>query len=96
MITAKQLQEAHSIISQGVIQVIFENEDSFKKEVLSQNGWDHSEYTIERVHCAEAYRLTLKHDDFREKDVYIPSGEVYSWFMSEQDKFFNLKENNNG
>lgn len=86
MITQQELQQAHNIISQCVIRVIFDNEDSFKREVLKDNGWYVDDYEIERVHCANAYRITLKHIDYREKDVYINAQTVYDWFLSEQDK----------
>ncbi|UUW39899.1 hypothetical protein VP14_212 [Vibrio phage VPMCC14] len=86
MITSRQLLEAHNIISQCVIRVIFDNEDSFKREVLNRNGWNSDDYEIERVHCANAYRITLKHYEGNLKDVYIDAQEVYCWFLSEQDK----------
>lgn len=70
MITDYQLQQAHNLM-RCVIQVIFQYKDSFKKEVLGKHGWNHDEYEIERCHMAEAFRITLKHDDFREKDLYI-------------------------
>ena len=65
-----------------MIGVIFDNECSFKTEVLTLNGWESTSYTIDRCHAALRYRLTLKHDDGREKDVYIDSNEVYGWIDS--------------
>lgn len=84
MITQQELQSAHNIISQCVIQTLFQHRDSFKKEVLGKQGWCHDEYSIERVHCANAYRITLKHEDFREKDLYIDSYDVYKWLIEDQ------------
>lgn len=94
MITRQELQQAHNIISQCVIRVIFDNGDSFKREVLKDNGWYIDDYEIERVHCANAYRITLKHIDYREKDIYVPSNDVYSWFMGEQEKILGEQHDN--
>lgn len=80
MITYEKLVEARNIQS-GIIQIIFNPKyiQSFKEEVLHDVGWEHDEYDIERCHGAMVYRLTLKHDDGREKDLYIASDTVHSW-----------------
>lgn len=62
--------------------MVFDNGDKFKEDVLGGKrsvGWDSNEYTIERCHTANVYRLTLKHDDGRMKDLYVDSRDVYSW-----------------
>jgi hypothetical protein len=76
--TLQQVIEAHRLVS-ATVTTIFQNEEDFKWFALAGNGWDSEEYTIERCHAALRYRLTLKHYDGREKDVYIESDAVYSW-----------------
>lgn len=80
MITYEKLVEARNIQA-GIIQTIFDPKciQSFKEKVLHDIGWKHNEYDIERCHGAMNYRLTLKHDDGREKDLYIDSNTVHSW-----------------
>ena len=87
MFTPKMLKDAHQTIK-CVIQVVFEYEYDFKHTVLADNGWNAGCYTIERCHAAQAWRFTLKHDDGREKDLYINSNDVYSWFLDKQDEVF--------
>lgn len=84
MITYEQLQEAHDLITQCVIRAIFDDEDSFKREVLQYCRAEEAE--IERVHCANAFRITLKFEDYSERDVYVDHKEVYSWFMSKYEQ----------
>ncbi len=75
------VKDAHQLIS-ATIQMIDSHEDLFKEEVLGGKrcvGWDSDEYSIERCHASIHYRITLKHSDGREKDLYIPSEGVYSW-----------------
>ena len=49
-------------------------------QVVKRNvGWESDEYSIERCHMANCYRITLKHDDGREKDIYIEAADVYTW-----------------
>lgn len=84
MFTPESLQLAHDTLVRGVIQAIFQYEDEFKKKVLSSSGWKPEYYTIERCHIANAFRVTLKREDGREKDMYIPSTEVYSWVLELQ------------
>lgn len=86
MFTPEMLQDAHNTLVCGVIQVIFQYEGDFKKDVLSSSGWKPEHYTIERCHIANAFRVTLKRDDGREKDIYIQSSEVYSWVLELQTK----------
>ena len=84
MFTPESLQSAHDTLVRGVIQVIFQHEDSFKQKVLSSTGWKYEDYTLERCHLANNFRLTLRRKDGREKDMYIPSTEVYSWVLELQ------------
>lgn len=84
MITYEQLQEAHNLITQCIIRAIFDDEDSFKEEVLPHCRAEDAE--IERVHCANAFRITLKFEDYFERDVYVDHKEVYSWFMAKYEQ----------
>lgn len=81
--TLKQVIEAHQLVS-GTIQTIFDNELSFKKEVLklSSQNWKPEEYSIERCHVAKIFRTTLKHDNGRERELYIDQNEVFDWIDS--------------
>lgn len=79
--TIQDIIEAHELVS-ATVRTIFDHELSFKREVLGRHGWNHEDYVIERCHAARNYRLTLKHDDGREKDLYIPSNDVLSWVES--------------
>lgn len=81
--TLKQVMEAHQLVS-GTIQTIFDNELSFKKEVLRLpvHNWKPEEYSIERCHVAKIFRVTLKHDDCRERELYIDQNEVFDWIDS--------------
>lgn len=77
----QELKDAHKLVS-ATIQMVFDHEDKFKEDVLGGKrsvGWESDEYNIERCHAANIYRLTLKHDDGRQKDLYIDSGDVYTW-----------------
>lgn len=87
-LTEEQIQEtinAHNIVSY-IVQYIFDNEDSFKEDILGGKraiGWESEDYKIERCHAAKRYRVTLKHDDGREKDIYVESDKVITWFSYE-------------
>lgn len=87
-LTEKQIQQtidAHNIISY-IVQYIFDNEDAFKEDILGGKqavGWESEDYEIERCHVAKRYRVTLKHNDGREKDIYVESNDVISWFCYE-------------
>jgi hypothetical protein len=85
MINLQELEEMQSMLHR-VIYIIFEHEKSFKEEVLGKHGWKHDEYSIERCHAANNWRITLKHDDYREKDLYIPSNDVLTWVLDLQDR----------
>ena len=85
MFTAESLQAAHDTLVYGVIRVIFQFPNEFKYQVLKDIGWNNDYYTIERCHLANSFRVTLKHDDGREKDIYIPSTKVYSWVLELQE-----------
>lgn len=85
MFTPEMLQQAHET-TKAVLQVIFQYEDDFKKRVLQRCGWRHDSFEIERCHAAQNFRLTLKRDDGRERDIYIPSQDVYDWFLTLQDE----------
>lgn len=92
MITKQQLKQAQDI-NRCVIEVIFQYEKSFKATLLMGNGWLENSYSIERCHMSgSVVRLTLKHEDERQKDLYIPINEVYSWFLKGQDKIMNGEE----
>lgn len=80
------LKEAHDTLVRGVITGIFDYEDDFKDKLLKQIGWNKDSYEIERCHLATNFRLTVVHDYGREKDVYIPSTEVYDWVLELQTK----------
>lgn len=84
MFTLKSLQEAHDTLVYGVIRVIHQYENSFKENFTGHNGWHHEHYKIERCHLSSSFRLTLKHLDGREKDIYIPSEDVYKWVLEIQ------------
>lgn len=77
----QELKDAHQLVS-ATIQIIFDNEYNFKEDILGGKrsvGWGSDSYTIERCHAANMYRLTLKHDDGRMKDLYVDSRDVYTW-----------------
>ena len=78
--TLSQVIEAHKLVS-ATIGTIFSDEGSFKQQVLALpvHTWNINDYTIERCHTALRYRLTLKHNDGRERDIYIDASEVYDW-----------------
>lgn len=84
MVTLQEIKQAHEIISQCVIRTIFDYESTFKSTLLHRNGWEHNSYTLERVHCANSYRITLLHEDGRRKDIYLDSNDVYSWYIDLQ------------
>lgn len=77
-ITLEQVMDAHHLV-QAVISTIFDHEEDFKSNVLGRHGWGHEDYEIGRCHAALRYRITLKHYDGREKDLYIENSVVYSW-----------------
>lgn len=85
MFTAESLQAAHDTLVKGVIQCIFQFPNEFKSQLLESTGWKDDCYSIERCHIANSFRVTLKHDDGREKDIYIPSTKVYSWVLELQE-----------
>ncbi|CAH9017024.1 conserved hypothetical protein [Vibrio phage 193E37-1] len=77
----KELKDAHQLVT-ATIRMVFDNENLFKEQVLGGKrcvGWNSDEYSIERCHAANIYRVTLKHEDGREKDLYIESSDVYTW-----------------
>jgi len=79
--TYQELQQAHDIISQGVIRLIFDNEESFKASLLQGIGATEP-YEIERVHCANCYRIHIRfEEDGSGRDVYVDSKDVYSWVV---------------
>lgn len=80
-ITLQQVKDAHNLVA-ATITTIFNNEKCFIDEVLKGNGWSSDVCTIERCHAALRYRITLKHDDGREKDLYITLDSVYDWLNS--------------
>lgn len=80
-VTMEQIIEAQHVMT-GVISLIFQYEKDFINLVLDHNGWSKDECHIERCHAAMRFRITLQHDDGREKDFYIESGDVYSWIDS--------------
>ena len=76
-----ELKDTHQLVS-ATVQMVFDHEDKFKEDVLGGKrsvGWESDEYNIERCHAANSYRLTLKHEDGRQKDLYVDSGDVYTW-----------------
>ncbi|CAM0048442.1 hypothetical protein VPHK406_0097 [Vibrio phage K406] len=76
-----ELKDAHQLVS-ATVRMVFDHEKLFKEDVLGGKrsvGWESEDYSIERCHAANIYRLTLKHDDGREKDIYVASAEVYTW-----------------
>lgn len=80
----QELKDAHQMVK-ATIEMVSLHEKSFKENVLGGErcvGWGSDEYFVERCHAAEAYRVTLKHDDGREKDIYIESKDVYTWSVS--------------
>lgn len=84
MFTPESLQAAHGTLVDGVIRAIFQYEEDFKQKVLKSNGWYHEDYELERCHLANSFRFTLKHFDGRERDMYIPSTDVYKWVLDTQ------------
>ena len=77
----QELKDAHQMVK-ATIEMVFLHEKSFKENVLGGKlcvGWESDEYSIERCHMANCYRITLKHDDGREKDIYIEAKDVYTW-----------------
>ena len=77
-ITMKQLVEAQHIV-EGTVSTVFAHEKDFIKKVLRNNGWTHEECNIIRCHAANCFRITLQHDDQREKDLYVDNFDVYNW-----------------
>ncbi|AUR91541.1 hypothetical protein NVP1161O_099 [Vibrio phage 1.161.O._10N.261.48.C5] len=76
-----ELKDAHQLVS-ATIRMVFDHEKLFKEDVLGGKrnvGWESEGYSIERCHAANIYRLTLKHDDGREKDIYVDSSKIYGW-----------------
>lgn len=92
MLTPEMLQEAHDTLIYGVLRVVFQYEDDFKLSLLAYSGWKGDSYKLERCHIAQSFRVTLKHDDGREKDIYIPSSKVYDWVLKLQAKVLNKGE----
>lgn len=80
-ITMEQIVEAQHIMSE-VISLIFQYEKDFINLVLYRNGWNKDECHIERCHAAALFRITLQHDDMREKDIYIEAYDVHNWVDS--------------
>ena len=88
MITLEMIQQTQQT-TKCILEVVFKYEKSFKADVLGGKrcvGWEDDEYSIEFCHAATNWRITLKHDDGREKDIFIPCGYVHSWFIKLQDK----------
>lgn len=83
-ITLCMIQESHRIMK-DIIQAVFEYEDEFKRGVLKNCEWDADFYTIEKCHIAQNFRITLKRVDCRTRDVYVPSYDVYDWFLTKND-----------
>lgn len=78
LFSLQQVKEAHDLVS-ATITTIYNNEKSFIDTCLKGNGWSSDVCTINRCHAALRYRITLKHDDGREKDLYIDTNTVYDW-----------------
>ncbi|AGG57867.1 hypothetical protein VPBG_00095 [Vibrio phage helene 12B3] len=75
------LKDAHQLVS-ATVRMVFDHEKLFKEGVLGGKrsvGWESEDYSIERCHAANIYRLTLKHDDGCEKDIYVNSSEILDW-----------------
>jgi len=79
--TLEQIAHAHELVT-ATITTIFNNEKSFIDHCLKDNGWSSEVCTIERCHAALRYRITLLHDDGRQKELYIECSKVYDWLDS--------------
>jgi mRNA-degrading endonuclease RelE of RelBE toxin-antitoxin system len=83
MITPEIFQQALDTNRQ-IIECIFQQEDSFKEEVLSVFLRLTEHYTIHRVHVSGyRFRIALQFDDMKEKDVVIDAQDVYHWYAQE-------------
>ena len=94
MFTPEMLQEFQNTLK-CVIQVIFQDEERFKEEVLGGKrcvGWDSNTYRIERCHAAMHYRISLIRDDGRKKDIYADAKDVLVWFLKLQDEVLNKEK----
>lgn len=79
--TPEQVVHAHELVT-ATITTIFNEEESFIDHCLKDNGWSSEVCTIERCHAALRYRITLLHEDGRQKDLYIECSKVYDWLDS--------------
>ncbi|MCP3683616.1 MAG: hypothetical protein GY861_13095 [bacterium] len=82
MITPTEFKQSQTVV-RCILEVVFhpQYELDFKTKVLAHNGWKHEEYQIERMHMSGYnFRLSLKHNDGREKELYIHGDDVYSWY----------------
>lgn len=83
MITPELFQQALDVNKQ-IIECIFQQEDSFKGEVLSVFLRLTEHYNIHRVHVSGyRFRIALQFDDMGEKDVVIDAQDVYNWYEQE-------------
>lgn len=82
MITPEEFKQAQ-ITTRRILEVIFNvnYEKDFRSKVLKGNGWHSDSFEVERAHMSgSVFRLLLKHEDLREKEVYVCSEEVYNWY----------------
>lgn len=81
MITSEEFVQAQTVV-RCIIETIFNYEQSFKEDVLSNRHWKvEGSYHIERCHMAASrFRITMVNDELREKDLYIPAEDVHSWY----------------
>ena len=80
-ITMERIVESQHLMSE-VISLIYQYEKDFINLVLDRNGWSKDECHIEHCHAAGRFRITLQHDDMREKDIYVEAYDIHKWIDS--------------
>lgn len=86
IISPKLFQQALDVNKQ-IIECIFQQEGSFKEEVLSVFLRFSEPYTVHRVHVSGyRFRIALQFDDMSEKDIVIDAQDVYHWYEQEYNR----------
>ena len=77
-------------VTRCLAQVVFDNEETFKDNLLKDLRWEKEDYELERIHfCGYRCRITIKFtEDYSTYDIYLEADKIYEFYEQ-------LKENQN-
>ncbi|AUR86420.1 hypothetical protein NVP1084O_213 [Vibrio phage 1.084.O._10N.261.49.F5] len=80
-----QMKEA----TRCLIQVVFQHEKEFKRDILKQIRFPADSYELERVHISgSVIRIEIKFEDYSTYNIYEELDRVIDWYykMAEENK----------